>query len=59
MEEAGGAYVDVRPWFCQTTGCAVIVGNLLVYRDQNHITTDFASWLAPVVGASLDVVARS
>jgi hypothetical protein len=54
-EESGAAYVDVRPWFCQGSACAVIVGNLLVYRDQNHITTDFATWLAPVVGASIDV----
>jgi hypothetical protein len=54
-EESGAAYVDVRPWFCQGSACAVIVGNLLVYRDQNHITTDFATWLAPVLGASIDV----
>jgi hypothetical protein len=52
---AGGMYVDVRPWFCAETGCVIIVGNLLVYRDQNHLTTGFAEWLAPVVGAELDV----
>jgi hypothetical protein len=59
VEAAGGAFIDVRPWFCDSSACAVIVGNLLVYRDQNHITTDFASWISPVVGASLDVAARS
>jgi hypothetical protein len=57
VEAAGGAFVDVRPWFCDSSACAVIVGNVLVYRDQNHITTDFATWIAPIVGVSLDVVA--
>jgi len=51
---AGGDYVDVTPWFCVSTGCPVMVGNLLVYRDQNHITTSYASWLAAALGAQLD-----
>jgi peptidoglycan/LPS O-acetylase OafA/YrhL len=55
-EDAGGTYVDVRPFFCDPTGCVVIVGDLLVYRDQNHITTGFATWLSPALGAELDVV---
>ncbi|HEX2274581.1 MAG TPA: acyltransferase family protein [Acidimicrobiales bacterium] len=50
---AGGTYVDVTQWFCAAT-CAVVVDNLLVYRDDNHLTTSYASWLAPVVGAHLD-----
>jgi hypothetical protein len=54
VSAAGGQYVDVRPWFCSSTGCVVIVGNLLVYRDQNHLTTAFARWLAPLLGAQLD-----
>ncbi|HEX2042771.1 MAG TPA: acyltransferase family protein [Acidimicrobiales bacterium] len=58
VDGAGGVYVDVTPWFCTAT-CAVVVDNLLVYRDDNHLTTSYASWLAPVVGAHLDrAVAR-
>jgi hypothetical protein len=58
VDGAGGVYVDVTPWFCTPT-CAVVVDNLLVYRDDNHLTTSYASWLAPVVGAHLDrAVAR-
>jgi hypothetical protein len=33
----------------------VIVGNLLVYRDDNHITASYANWLTPAVGARLEV----
>ena len=34
--------------------CTVIVGNLLVYRDDNHITATYANWLTPAIGAQLE-----
>jgi peptidoglycan/LPS O-acetylase OafA/YrhL len=52
---AGGDYLDVQPWFC-TTACAVIVDNLLVYRDDNHITATYASYLGPAVTDELAAV---
>jgi hypothetical protein len=51
----GAGYVDTDPWFCISTTCTVIVGNLLVYRDDNHITASYADWLTPAVGAQLEV----
>jgi hypothetical protein len=51
---AGGRYVNVAPWFCTATTCAVIVDNLLVYRDDNHITAAYSSFLAPVMGPELE-----
>ncbi|CAA9244213.1 MAG: O-antigen acetylase [uncultured Acidimicrobiales bacterium] len=54
VESAGGAYVDVTPWFCEDRLCAGMVGNLLVYRDDNHLTTTYARWLAPAVTAAVD-----
>jgi peptidoglycan/LPS O-acetylase OafA/YrhL len=50
----GAGYVDTDPWFCMATACTVIVGNMLVYRDDNHITATYANWLTPVIGAHLD-----
>ena len=50
----GAGYVDTDPWFCMATVCTVIVGNMLVYRDDNHITATYANWLTPVIGAHLD-----
>jgi hypothetical protein len=55
VRAAGGAYIDVTPWVCTTATCAVVVGNLLVYRDDNHLTTKFVSWLTPIIAAELDV----
>jgi peptidoglycan/LPS O-acetylase OafA/YrhL len=51
----GAGYVDTDQWFCISTTCTVIVGNLLVYRDDNHITASYADWLTPAVGAQLEM----
>jgi hypothetical protein len=45
----GGAFVDVKPWFCAPSTCPVIVNNLLVFRDNSHLTVQYADYLAPLV----------
>nr|WP_174372117.1 acyltransferase family protein [Nocardia araoensis] len=47
----GGQYADLTSLFCTTARCPVIVGNTLVYRDDNHLTSGYATTLAPVIGA--------
>jgi hypothetical protein len=49
VSQNGGTYLDTRPWFCTKTTCGVMVDNLLVYRDDNHITQSYASFLTPAV----------
>jgi peptidoglycan/LPS O-acetylase OafA/YrhL len=48
---AGGQYADVTTMFCTADRCPVIVGNNLVYRDDNHVTIEYAQVLGPVLGA--------
>lgn len=50
VRAAGGSYIDLTDLFCTAQRCPVIVGNTLVYRDDNHITGEYARWLAPVIG---------
>jgi SGNH domain (fused to AT3 domains) len=50
----GGQYADLTPLFCTAERCPVIVGNELVYRDDNHVTIEYAQSLAPVIGALAD-----
>jgi hypothetical protein len=50
----GGHYADLTDLFCTATRCPMIVGNTLVFRDDNHVTTEYAQLLAPVVGALAD-----
>ncbi|MFS0899660.1 SGNH hydrolase domain-containing protein, partial [Mycolicibacterium litorale] len=56
VRAAGGSYADLTDLFCTAQRCPVIVGNTLVYRDDNHITGEYARWLAPVIG---DVAERT
>jgi hypothetical protein len=51
--DGGADYVDATPWYCTPVTCPVVVGNLLVFRDDNHVTTTYAEWLAPRVDGVL------
>ncbi len=53
-EAAGGSYADIVDLFCTATRCPVVVGDQLVYRDDNHLTIEYARWLTPVLDALLD-----
>ncbi|WP_245234032.1 acyltransferase family protein [Mycobacterium sp. PS03-16] len=50
---AGGRYADLGELFCTAQRCPVIVGGLLVYRDDNHITGEYAQWLTPAMAEIL------
>jgi len=49
----GAAAADTSDWLCTPQSCPVIVGNVLVYRDRNHLTTAAAEFLAPLLDATL------
>jgi peptidoglycan/LPS O-acetylase OafA/YrhL len=51
---AGGQFADITTLFCTPDRCPVIVGDNLVYRDDNHVTIEYAQALEPVLGAILD-----
>jgi len=51
----GGHYADLSGLFCTATRCPMVVGNRLVFRDNNHLTVEYAQWLAPVLAAELDL----
>jgi hypothetical protein len=53
-EAGGGHYADVTELFCAAERCPVIIGNTLVYRDDNHVTMQYTRLLAPVLGALVD-----
>ena len=45
----GGQYAELSELFCTADRCPVIVGNTLVYRDDNHVTSEYAQVLAPLL----------
>jgi peptidoglycan/LPS O-acetylase OafA/YrhL len=53
-QAGGGQYADPTELFCTTGRCPVIVGNTLVYLDENHLTLEYSRLLAPVIGTLTD-----
>ena len=51
---AGGRYADLGDLFCTAQSCPVVVGDTLVYRDDNHITVEYAQRLSPVLTDLID-----
>ncbi len=49
----GAATVDTSDWLCTQEACPVIIGDLLVYRDRNHLTPDASMSLVPLLEAAL------
>ncbi|MCH7232372.1 acyltransferase [Glycomyces sp. L485] len=45
----GVTVIDTVQWLCVDGVCPPIVGDMLVLRDTNHITTPYAKWLSNVM----------
>ena len=45
--------IDPTSWFCAPRICPVIVGNVLVYHDKSHMTTEWSRFIAPVLGDAI------
>ncbi len=42
VESAGGEFFDPVPYMCSDTECGIVVGDILIYRDNDHITKTFS-----------------
>ena len=49
----GVEFVDTTDWFCTDDTCPAVLGNLLVMRDETHITAPMAEFLRPLLEAAL------
>jgi hypothetical protein len=48
--------IDSTPWFCTPVRCPVIVDNILVYRDKQHMTPQWSRFLIPVLAQAMSPV---
>ncbi len=46
---ADTAFVDLSDYFCTPAVCPPVVGNVLVYVDDNHVTQTYMKTLAPIL----------
>ena len=47
--------VPTTDWLCTPDGCPVIVGDILMYRDWNHLSTVAVGFLQPYIDEMLSV----
>ena len=52
----GATFIDTTDWFCTPETCPVVLGDLLVLRDETHLTPPMAEFLTPLLAAALDPV---
>ena len=45
--------VTTADWLCGAEECPTVLGNVLLYRDESHLTTVAAELLTPYVDAAL------
>ena len=49
--EHDASFVSVSDWLCGTWECPVIIGNMILYRDNNHISATASRYFAPFLAA--------
>jgi peptidoglycan/LPS O-acetylase OafA/YrhL len=57
--KAGATVINPQPWFCAKKICPVVVGNILVYKDESHISTVYAKLVAPLLAEQIRAPKRS
>ncbi|NUS43784.1 MAG: acyltransferase, partial [Mycobacteriaceae bacterium] len=50
--------LDLTDAFCGPTQCRSVVGNMLVYRDEHHITASYMRTIAPALGSRVGAITR-
>ncbi len=43
----GTRFIDLSRYFCADTFCPAIIGNVVVYKDDNHVTRSYMLTMAP------------
>lgn len=52
--ELGVPYIDLHSNFCDDAGCHVVIGGVVTFFDNNHLTLTYARTLAPFLERALD-----
>jgi hypothetical protein len=52
--ERDALFAPTADWLCTESACPVILGDVLLYRDGNHISTDAAVLLIPYLEATIE-----
>ncbi|MFO1470698.1 MAG: acyltransferase family protein [Turneriella sp.] len=50
--------IDLSDYFCDKQNCRAVIGNILVYRDNHHITDAFGVTLAPYIDKAVKKILK-
>lgn len=48
------SFLDSSGYYCTPEICPPVIGNVLLYLDNNHLTATYLSTMAPVVGEAIE-----
>jgi hypothetical protein len=54
MHDPNFSVVDLTNWICHPVVCPAVVGGVIVYFDQSHLTATYAATLAPYLDPAVD-----
>lgn len=54
MDETSVQVVEPESWICPEGRCRPVVGGVITYFDDSHITATYAKTLAPLLGKAID-----
>jgi hypothetical protein len=49
-------FIPTSDWMCTDTVCPVVIGNVLMYRDNSHITATASEFLSPFIETAVKSV---
>lgn len=52
-------FADLTDYFCDVTTCYPVIGNVIVFRDDNHLTATYSRTLAPALKKPLQEALES
>ncbi|NII40002.1 peptidoglycan/LPS O-acetylase OafA/YrhL [Curtobacterium flaccumfaciens] len=55
----GAVVADMTPSFCADGACPAVIGNVLVYRDSQHLTRTYVTTLVGTLGRRTDAALRA
>jgi hypothetical protein len=54
----GDGFIDTTGWFCAQGECPLVIGNIIAYRDEDHITPTYSAALRGAFRGAFNAIVR-
>jgi len=59
VERTGAAFLDLTRYFCDAVECFPVAGNIVIYRDHDHLTPAYVATMKAPLSESLRALMRA